>query len=71
MSTAELQRSIIRQTAADLPLDEARALWLVDVCGLTYAHAAREATTTPGTIAMLVSSGRTRLRSRLDFALTE
>lgn len=32
--------AVIREAASDLPIDQAKALWLIDVCGCGYDEAA-------------------------------
>ncbi len=48
--------------AADLlPADQAHALWLVDVCGCSYAQGAAETETTPGKFGRRVRSARNKI----------
>ncbi len=52
--------------AADrLPLDQAHALWLVDVCGLPYAQAANETGITPKRFAKRLHAARSTIRKAL------
>ncbi|NNF63098.1 MAG: sigma-70 family RNA polymerase sigma factor [Acidimicrobiia bacterium] len=55
----------IRTAASELPIREAEAIWLVDVCGCTYAQAAEEARTSPQTISSLVSRARPAIRRNM------
>ena len=52
----------MRHATDRLPPDQARALWLVDVCGLTYAQAAVETATTPKRFANRLHTARTTIR---------
>lgn len=52
----------VRHATDRLPLDQAHALWLVDVCGLTYADAAAETHTTPKRFAKRLHTARTTIR---------
>jgi DNA-directed RNA polymerase specialized sigma24 family protein len=55
----------VRRAASRLPFDEAQALWLVDVCGSSYEHAADEARTTGSVIANRVAEGRRSIRCQV------
>jgi DNA-directed RNA polymerase specialized sigma24 family protein len=55
----------VRAAAGELPFPQAQALWLVDVCGCSYAEAAAEARTTREGIVRRVASGREALRRRV------
>lgn len=55
----------VRRTAAELPFEESHALWLVDVCGCSYADAARQSCVDADTIRARIASGRQRLRAQL------
>lgn len=52
----------VRHATDRLPLDQAHALWLVDVCGLTYAEAAAETGITPKRFAKRLHTARTTIR---------
>ena len=52
----------MRHATDRLPLDQAHALWLVDVCGLTYAEAAAETGITPKRFAKGLHTARTTIR---------
>ena len=52
----------VRHATDRLPLDQAHALWLVDVCGLTYAQAAAETGTNPKRFAKRLHTARTTIR---------
>lgn len=52
----------VRHAADRLPLDQTHAVWLVDVCGLTYAEAAAETRTTPNRFAKRLHTARTTIR---------
>lgn len=54
----------VRAAAGELPFPQAQALWLVDVCGCSYAEAAAEARTTRESILCRVAGGREALRRR-------
>lgn len=55
----------VRRMASELPLDECQALWLVDVCGFSYAAAGRETGTDVETIRARITAGRQRLRAQI------
>ena len=55
----------VRHAADRLPLDQAHALWLVDVCGLTYAQAADETGITPKRFAKRLHAARSTIRKAL------
>jgi len=48
-----------------LPIDQAQALWLVDVCGCSYQQAAIEASANQAAIARRVRRGRETVRHRI------
>ena len=52
----------VRNATDRLPLDQAHALWLVDVCGLTYAQAADETGITPERFAKRLHAARISIR---------
>ncbi len=52
----------VHHAADRLPLEQAHALWLVDVCGLTYAQAANETGTTPKRFAKRLHAARSTIR---------
>lgn len=52
----------VRHAADRLPLEQAHALWLVDVCGLTYTQAANETGTTPKRFAKRLHAARSTIR---------
>lgn len=52
----------VRAAADRLPFRQAHAVWLVDVCGLTYAEAATEIGTTPERFAKRLHAARTTIR---------
>ncbi len=58
----ETFEAAVRHATDRLPLDQARALWLVDVCDLTYAQAATETGTTPKRFATRLHAARTTIR---------
>lgn len=60
----------IRTAASQLPIREAEAIWLVDVCGCSYTQAAAEARTSPQTIACLVSRARPAIRRNMTKRIT-
>ena len=55
----------IRRVASELPFEESHALWLIDVCGCSYASAATQACVDADTIRSRVANGRHRLRAQL------
>lgn len=56
---------LVAQSADALPFDEAQTLWLVDVCGLSYAEAADQMATTHTEVTFLVRQARGRVRTDL------
>ena len=52
----------VRYATDRLPFDMAHAVWLVDVCGLTYADAAAETGTNPKRFANRLHTARTTIR---------
>lgn len=54
-----------RRAAAELPIDQARAIWLVDVCGYCYADAAAVIDDDLETVAALVGHGRQAIRRQV------
>lgn len=52
----------VRVAADRLPFRQAHAVWLIDVCGLTYAEAATEIGTTPERFAKRLHTARTTIR---------
>lgn len=56
---------LVPAAASELPFAQAQALWLVDVCGCTYADAAAEVRTTRGDIVRRVAGGREALCRRV------
>ncbi len=55
----------VKEHADGLGFAEARALWLVDVCGCNYAEAATEMRISRDELAAFVAGGRTRIRAGL------
>jgi DNA-directed RNA polymerase specialized sigma24 family protein len=55
----------VRAAADQLPVEQAHALWLVDVCGATYAEGATEIGVTPTAFASRVHSARDAIRRTL------
>ena len=51
-----------RSAAALLPFEQARAVWLVDVCGCDYAEASTHIGTTKDQVATYVADGRVEIR---------
>lgn len=60
----------IKRAAANLPYDDAQALWLVDVCGHRYGTAAKEAGTSTGELADRVRSGREQIRADIKSSVS-
>ena len=58
----ETFESAVRHATDRLPLDQAHAVWLVDVCGLTYAEAAAETDTNPKRFTKRLHTARTNIR---------
>lgn len=52
----------VRNATDRLPIDQAHALWLVDVCGLTYAQAANETGITPRRFTKRLHAARSTIR---------
>ena len=61
----ETFEAAVREATDCLPLDQAHALWLVEVCGLTYAEAAAETGTKPRRFAKRLRTARTTIRKAL------
>lgn len=55
----------VRALAAELPFDQARAVWLVDSCGLSYDQTASAMATEPAEIARIIADARRRVRQGL------
>ena len=55
----------VRAAADQLAVEQAHALWLVDVCGATYDEGATEIGVTPTTFASRVHSARDTIRRTL------
>lgn len=55
----------VKLQAEELAFSEAKALWLVDVCGSSYAEAATEMRVSRDELAAFVSGGRTQIRAGL------
>ncbi|MDW3221020.1 MAG: hypothetical protein R8F63_20645 [Acidimicrobiales bacterium] len=62
MLSSAISISPTSAACSTLPLDQTHALWLVDVCGLTYAHAAAENGTNPRRFAKTLHAARTTIR---------
>lgn len=56
----------VRHAADRLPFEQAHALWLIDVCGLTYAQAAEETGITPKRFARRLHAARTTIHKALS-----
>lgn len=56
----------VHDAANQLPPMQARALWLVDVCGASYAQGAAETRTTPEGFARLVHTARDSIRKAVS-----
>lgn len=56
---------VVRSLAAELPFEQARAIWLVDGCGLSYAQAASAMSTVSPEIARIVADARHVVRHGL------
>lgn len=54
--------SAVRDALPSLTIDEASALWLVDVCGVSYAEAADSMGCSKRAIERSVTNGRRRIR---------
>jgi hypothetical protein len=54
-----------REAAGELPMEQAAAVWLVDICGSSYADAAVELGCSREVIATSVAAGRVQIRQRL------
>lgn len=61
--------ALIRTTAAELPIDQARAIWLIDMCGCSYDEAAATMGVTRDELATEVTSARQAIRSGLAPAI--
>ncbi len=61
----ETFEAAVHHAADRLPLDQAHALWLVDVCGLPYAQAATETGITPKRFAKRLHAARSTIRKAL------
>lgn len=59
------RRQRVRTAAAELPLDQARAVWLVDVCGYRYAQAADALAIDSSEVAARLAAGRQTIRSSI------
>lgn len=59
-----------RRAASQLPIDQAQAIWLVDVCGYSYSAAADVIDADHETVAARVSRGRQNIRQRVYGART-
>lgn len=57
-------RARVRAATASLPFEEAHAIWLVDVCGCSYADAAIQSCTDVESIRRRVDQGRRRVRTQ-------
>ena len=57
------RRQQVRMAAAELPIDQARAVWLVDVCGYRYDDAAAALRVDRTDIAARVAMGRRAIMS--------
>jgi DNA-directed RNA polymerase specialized sigma24 family protein len=56
----------VHHAADRLPLEQAHAVWLVDVCGLTYAQAADETGITPKRFAKRLHAARSTIRKAVS-----
>lgn len=60
-----LPDDLVRNAAAGLPIEDARSVWLVDVCGLSYGETACELGVSDGEVARSIRRARTRIRNQL------
>lgn len=55
----------VRTAASDLAYEQAQAVWLVDVCGCDYEHAAAETQSSKREVADRVRAGRHQIRQSI------
>lgn len=56
----------VRQAAAGLPIDQAKAVWLVDVCGYRYSEAAASVGVNRIEMAERINAARQSIRHNLE-----
>ncbi len=66
LPSEDVLEDLILVSADHLPFDEARALWLVDVCRLGYSETASVMAVPEGDVASLVRQARRSIRSDLS-----